>query len=329
MITIRRAVYEDISRIMRFIDVHYKKGHILGNNRDFFEWMYVKDNDVNFYFAEDVETNEILAIEGFILYNSLDRPDMTGSMWRAIKCENPMIGVEVSLRMEEEINAVNCYGSGFSKRAQKIHKLWGHEVINMNHYYRLNRLENYKIAIIDEVNIPPVKDYGYQLIELKSITELKEVLSIECLKKRIFYKDYEYLDRRYFQHPIWKYIIWKIVKCDGSSESVLIGREQEYDDSRILKIIDFLGNADDFKYIGYTLDMYMKQRECEYVDVYFYGIPCSNLEEGGFVKRKENDSNIIPNLFYPFVPKNVEIAMMKPSVNLIMMRGDGDQDRPN
>lgn len=37
MITIRRAVYDDIPDIMRFMDEHWKPGNILAKNREFFE----------------------------------------------------------------------------------------------------------------------------------------------------------------------------------------------------------------------------------------------------------------------------------------------------
>ena len=38
---IRLAVYNDIPLIMRFIDEHWKKGHILAANRTLFEWQYI------------------------------------------------------------------------------------------------------------------------------------------------------------------------------------------------------------------------------------------------------------------------------------------------
>lgn len=43
MLTIRRAVYEDIPHIMKFMDEHWKPGNILAKDRSFFEWQFVED----------------------------------------------------------------------------------------------------------------------------------------------------------------------------------------------------------------------------------------------------------------------------------------------
>ena len=50
----------------------------------------------------------------------------------------------------------------------------------------------------------------------------------------------------------------------------------------------------------------------------------------GFLKRTENDPNIIPNYFEPFEQKNVDIYFVSNVMeNLHLYRGDGDQDRPS
>ncbi len=53
MIRIRQAVYEDIPRIMKFIDEHWKRGHIMGNDRTMFEFQHVRDKEVFYLIAED------------------------------------------------------------------------------------------------------------------------------------------------------------------------------------------------------------------------------------------------------------------------------------
>ena len=73
----------------------------------------------------------------------------------------------------------------------------------------------------------------------------------------------------------------------------------------------------------------MKQNSCEYVDIYAYGFTTELMEKAGFCERMEEDENIIPNYFEPFEQRNIELWMMRPEVDgLILMRGDGDQDRP-
>ena len=43
----------------------------------------------------------------------------------------------------------------------------------------------------------------------------------------------------------------------------------------------------------------------------------------------ENDENVIPNYFAPFVQENVEIFFHAPNEEIVFCKADGDQDRPN
>ena len=49
----------------------------------------------------------------------------------------------------------------------------------------------------------------------------------------------------------------------------------------------------------------------------------------GFSERTEDDTNIIPNYFSPFVAENIDIYVRSPYENTLFMKADGDQDRPN
>lgn len=74
----------------------------------------------------------------------------------------------------------------------------------------------------------------------------------------------------------------------------------------------------------------MQENKWEYIDLYCYGIEDDILKRSGFLKRTENDPNIIPNYFEPFEQKNVDIYFVSNVMeNLHLYRGDGDQDRPS
>ena len=74
----------------------------------------------------------------------------------------------------------------------------------------------------------------------------------------------------------------------------------------------------------------MLKEKNEYIDIYEVGIEDATLEEAGFIERKEEDSNIIPNYFEPFVQKNIEIYYMSNCKDKFrIFKGDGDQDRPS
>ena len=47
--TIRFAKYEDIAEIMDFFDKHWKRGHILARDRNYFEYEFYRHDEVSEY----------------------------------------------------------------------------------------------------------------------------------------------------------------------------------------------------------------------------------------------------------------------------------------
>lgn len=329
MITIRRAVNEDIPDIMRFMDEHWKPGNILATNREFFEWQFVEDGKVNMFIGVDEECGKIYGMIGAVVYNRSSNPDISTCTWQVIKSSEPMLGIKLSEYMLEQLNMRYNIGAGLSKKAVKLHTLLGHVITQMDHYYRLADRNNYKIAKIVNKRIPEVADTGYSLKQICSVEEMKKTISEETLADQIMCKDYEYIEKRYFKHPVYHYDIWEIVDEKGHSASVLITRDEMVQDGRICKIIDHLGRMEDLGKITSALDRLMEEKSYEFVDVYSFGIPIEIYEQGGFLRCDETSENIIPNYFHPFVQKNITLKMVDPILDgARLFRGDGDQDRP-
>lgn len=329
MIIIRRAVYEDIPDIMRFMNEHWKPGNILAKNREFFEWQFVDDDKLNMFIGVDDDSGKIYGMMGAIVYNKSEHPDISGCTWQVIKSSNPMLGLDLNEYMIYHLNARYCYGLGLSDKAVKINELVGINVVSMDHYYRLADRDSYKIATVKRKIIPKVQESGYYLEHIDSVEEMKRVIPENELAKRLLSKDYSYIEKRYFQHPIFHYDIWKIVDAGNNSHSVLITRDETMEDSKVCEIIDHYGRMEDLGKIALALDQLMIEKEYEFVDVYSYGIPVEIYENGGFCRGGETCENIIPNYFHPFVRKNITLKLVDaPLMGLRMFRGDGDQDRP-
>ncbi len=329
MISMRRAIYEDIPSIMNFIDQYWKKDHILARDRSFFEWQFVDGKQVNMFLAID-EDGKIYGIQGGILYSQSDTPDISGSIWKTIKSNNPMLGIELGDFMYQQLRARYTCSPGMSKKATKIYKMMGLVSASLDHYYRLNERKDYKIAKIRNKIIPPAKNTGYRMEPIHSIDEMKEIISEQELAQGIMSKDYAYIQKRYFAHPIYQYDIWKIISLQGSANSVIITRPEEAQGRKSCKIIDFYGRESDLGQIAAALDQFMKEYDYEFVDIYSFGIPADIYEQGGFVRCDVEDENIIPNYFHPFEQKNVSLDMIDPLIpGMKLFRGDGDQDRPS
>lgn len=329
MITIRRAEYEDIPNIMRFMDEHWKPGNILAKNREFFEWQFIDRGKFNMFIGIDEENGKIYGIKGAILYNQNLHPDISGCTWQVIKSDNPRLGLDLGTYMDNHLCQRYNYGSALTDKAVKIHKLLGYTIVTMDHYYRLADRKDYKIAKVEKKIIPETKKTGYSLELIHSVNEMKQIISEEKLAKQLLSKDYFYIDKRYFNHPIYHYDIWKIVDTEGMSRSVLITRDEIIENNKVCKIVDHYGQMEDLGKIAIALDQLMNEREYEFVDVYSYGIPVEIYENGGFCRCDEKCENIIPNYFHPFVRKNISLRVVdSPLEGLRLFRGDGDQDRP-
>lgn len=329
MITIRRALYDDIPQIMRFMDEHWKPGNILAKNREFFEWQFLVGDKLNMCIGVDETNDKIYGMMGAIVYNSSSHPDISGCTWQVIKSSNPVLGLDIQNYLFKELNARYSCAAGLSDKSVRINKIWGETIISMDHYYRLADCEDYKIAKIKNKVIPEVKESGYIMKPLKSVEEMKRVISEELLAQQILSKDYSYIEKRYFRHPVYQYEVWKIIDAQGDPKSVLVTREENVQNRKICKIVDYYGDFHYFGYITGAVDRLIKQRQYEFVDIYSYGVSTDVYETAGFVRCDEDSENIVPNYFHPFVQKNVSLKMIRYDVpGLRLFRGDGDQDRP-
>lgn len=330
MIEIRMAAIEDIPRIMKFIDEHWKKGHILSKNRKLFDWMHVEGDQCNFAIAYDPLEDKIYGIQGFIKYNEEERPDVSGAIWKTIKCkDNPMLGLEIDKFMTKTVNYRMINSPGLSEKAMRLAELQGGKRGELYHYYRLHDRESYSIAEVKKKVIPAAKTGGSRFREIMEFREFDQCISQEALEAKTFLKSKKYYQHRYFQHPIYHYQFYGI-EDKGMVRSILIGREVKAQGSKILRFVDFAGIDEDLSNISEALDQLMEQKGYEYVDFYCYGIEDAILKHGGFCRKDKNDSNIIPDYFEPFERRNVSIHFILPEEkNFHMYKGDGDQDRPN
>lgn len=329
MIVVRRAEYNDIPKIMQFMDEHWKPGNVLAKNRDFFEWQFVDGDKINMFLGIDDEIGKVYGILGGIIYNKSSRPDVSGCTWQVIKSGIPMLGPMLLEYMYKHLNVRYSYAAGLTDKAVKLNELAGKVIKEMDHYYRLAERTEYKIAAVKQKVIPCVKKTGYSLELLHSAEEMKRIIPQQQLSKQLLSKDYSYIEKRYFNHPIYHYDIWKIVDSNGDSHSVLMTREEVMEEYKMCKIVDHYGRMEDLGKIAAALDILMKEREYEYVDVYSFGIPVEIYEQGGFVRCDTAGENIIPNYFHPFVRKNISLRLVDSGVNGVrLFRGDGDQDRP-
>lgn len=329
MLTVRRAKIEDIPIIMQFLEEHWLHGYALAHDRAFFDWQFVKDGLVNIWIGIDDDIGKLYAMQSEIFYRQTEHPDMSGSIWLAIKSSNPLLAFEVQDYMWAEMQPRDTFSPGLRPDAVNIYKALGSTIVAMDHFYRLNNLDIYNIAVVKDKSIPPSHSSGYKVSPIHDIEEMKAIISEEALITAIPSKDYAYIRWRYFQHPIFHYDIWKITNAKGSPCAVLITRTEKANGSSSCKIIDFYGDFNAFSHLSSELDRLMVENDYEFIDVYSYGVPTTIYEKAGMIRCDKDSVNIIPNYFQPYEAVNADIYLVPPSIpDAKLFRGDSDQDKP-
>ena len=154
---------------------------------------------------------------------------------------------------------------------------------------------------------------------------------VEAFASQQPYKDDSYLLYRYFAHPIYHYDVYGVFPTgEDTARALVVGREIDVDGTCVLRIVDYIGDRSRIPHIGSALRRLLEEKNYEFLDFMCYGLPEEDLEAAGFSRRQEQDENIIPNYYEPFVRKNVDIVFFAKKIDgLLICKADGDQDRPN
>lgn len=327
----RTATIKDVDAIMQFIKMYWGENHILAQDKEFLLYEYGNGEQLNFNLAIDKKTGQIDVIMGFYLY-SKDKNgcDSSGGLLRVNpNCRIPFIGMEVVKRHIANIGRVYIGNGANPNTALPLEKrILGHSVGKLKQFYRINPKENFKIAIIKNKKIKTITEPIQKgLYRVHSVEEMYIVFDDENFKNRITYKDRGYIEKRYFEHPIYHYRLYSIGK--ESVKTILVLREISHDGGKIARIVDVLGDEKELAYVGDAIQKMLEENEYEYIDIYEHGVEDTVMARAGFTQREEDDENIIPNYFEPYVAKNIDIYYHTACENAKIFKADGDQDRPN
>lgn len=329
--TIRFADKSDIDDIMQFFKAHKKDNHILANDRAFFEYEFCRGDEVCMVLLLN-EKNGIEGTLGYIPYGEEMR-DIFTVMWKVLDNGQMFAGVGMLYYLIDHGKCRHIYTSGMNESTRNIYRYLGFETGNLEHYYMLNTECESRIAQIeDETELNTDYEESGDVVSLRAVTEREQFLADYVPEKREdrIHKSSAYMVRRYFEHPKYQYMVYQLWREGEKTDSFLIARKQRQDESIVLRLIDFVGDETLLACVGTPLRQIMKDNRYEYIDMYAFGIADDILCRAGFTKRKQDSANIIPNYFSPFCRKNVTIGIFwEKGMQPIIMKGDGDQDRPS
>jgi len=332
---IRLANKEDIPLIMEYIDENWRKGHIMSVDRKLFEYEFLNsDGTVDMMIAVNRKKKRIDGCLGFLRSaRGGDLFDTWGTIWIVRKDSDNLLGLRIVDKVKKISGNRFYLGIGINPdTAMKIHKmLFRDHVAKMKHYYCLADRKEYQIAVVEHKKIYEAArenfdDYTVKLLDLDSFAAAFDDLKEE--ESDIPLKNKEYFIYRYFRHPIYAYQVYGIYEKNELTAFFVL-RKDTYLHRTAIRIVDYHGKEERMEAVQYIFPQLFADESVEYIDFYEYGFSEQNLEMAGFYLLEENDSNIIPNYFSPFVQENIDIWVSSPVDGAKFVKGDGDQDRPN
>lgn len=329
---IRKAEKKDIPHIMSFIGKYWREGHILAISEDFFEFQHVWKEEVCYIISEKADTGELEGILGYIVYSDVQPRDLFGAIWKVRSNQYPMLGMKMQMFALKNLGARTFSAVALNPNTLSMHSHWGAYLGQLKHYYLLGNFNEYKIALI---KAPNFQSYNftitqYTLSKIIDVDLLKKLCQEAFIRNTIPFKSWEYFYHRYFEHPIYTYVAYGIMDST-LIKAAFITREIQENNRKVLRIIDYLGDTKWIQHCGRSFKKLAADGPYEYIDFYEYGVNDNYLKDAGFILRAKSDPNIIPNYFEPFVQKNIDIDFYtsEKSGNILLFKGDGDQDRPN
>jgi hypothetical protein len=329
---IRLAKLEDVDYIMEFIHNEWKENHILSRDKAFFLYEHQHGLDINFVISTNTY-NKINGLLGFIPTSFNSQIDAFTVIWKVSKnTGNAILGLQLLeyLRNLKKIRTIMSLG--INEKTTGIYTYLQMYTDVLNHFVLINpNLSSYTIAKVPKQYIKPytfIKGEGYEVKVLNRDFQYDFNTNVNTIP----FKDELYFKKRYYDHPIYKYKVYGIFN-NGLITSLVVTRIQNANNSKVLRVVDYIGNESDLKYVSEFFFNLLNDRDLEYADFYCYGFDAAELTQAGFIQvDQDSDDLIIPNYFQPFVRKNIKINFFSNSLDLSalkLFKADGDQDRPS
>lgn len=328
----RMAAADDIDDIMCFIKEYWDCNHILANNRDFFKYHYGGTEDSVNVFLMCTKKGNIVGMIGFVQYSlKSEMKYITTSITRvADNLSVPMCGIELMKRFHEHMTPFVEFGCGANPQTilPIYRNVFKYHTGKMEQYYIVNgEIKDFKIITIPDRKVKEIEfssDEQYEVVHIEKIDDID--FDYEHKYDKLPYKDKDFLNKRYFEHPVYRYDVYGI-RSRQKYEGVVFTRKVNYNGSSIIFIVDFIGDIKCFGRIGQGLRHILSKESSECISLLEAGISSEILKQSGFTLISDEEV-IIPTYFEPFANINVSNYYESMEKNLIIFKATGDQDNP-
>lgn len=306
------------------------KPHPLIHNEALFTYYYQDaDGSLRFAVAKDGETGGMLSVCGWITASAGQAPDV----WISFLVSKKGAPAALSLRLFEFIRGeTGCRTfacNNIRPNTRALYEFFGYTVAEMTQYYRVNpAAAPYTLCRVCRPAAPPVQPSGLSAALLPDAASLAQ-FPFEVFRENQPYKDRAYAQKRFYENRWFDYKVYAL-RADGQPVALLVLRIIDSAGARVIRVVDFIGDRARIAQSGAFLDRLMRETGAEFVDWYAYGVDDAQMAQAGFVPRRADDPNILPNYLEPPLYENVDFTIFTSApAGYAMFKADGDQDRAN
>jgi len=316
----RRAHVEERDRLMAFLSAHWRADHMFATSGDWLDWQHLGADGERYHvlIAEPESGGDMFGFLGVM-------PIRKRAVWTGIWTVTASAPNLTGLGMFSALNAIyqpDYIGSiGVNALARRVLTMLRHRTGVCDTYYLANPGMTQVIgANLAKGACAPDGPVKLSVVSLEQ-TDRWSIAGGHTVAGQ--------LDLRYGAAAAFAYR-FIAVSADGAPEPalVLVVRTIEAQGSRLMRIVDALGNPEEAPAFGQALiDGFLKPEGLEYADLAVGGDDTSDFGRLGFHLR--SGDAILPSYFDPFVQSNVDLGFSIYGEGRFIFRGDGDQDRPN
>lgn len=322
---VRYLLKNEISKFQKLVKLFYKKNHVLASSKKLVNFYYNFYNNKKLYLIGLFNKKELMSVMGLMPYKNWDKKLEEAyhiAFW--VKKKKLINSLLLFKFIFNKLNPKFLATSGIdTKTSGKVFECFGKIKIFNNYFIKNDQL---KSKISKYLKNRPNNFHRKKELEMSHGSTLKK-LPIYFYKPR---KSLKYFGNKYLKNPFYSYFtmqffykkkltfffIYRIIKIQRFNV-------------KIVRVIDFYGTIKKNYSIYNSVQEFLKINNYEYIDFPSIGIE-QELVNIGFTKNK---NHFLPEFFEPYLNKKVNrnYCILKNNYNskVIMVKGDGDGDRPN
>ena len=332
---------EEREKLQKFIDLHWRKGHVLATSQSLLDWQHLDREQGRYNFVLARTGNTIGGVLGFIPLRHFDS-ELDPHLWLAIwKLHDELRGSSAALAMlgflHEHLRPMSIGAIGISEMVKPIYNALGYQTGALEQWYRVNQ-EFSSFQLIDNFDGHYTSKADHESgvsFSQATTSDLADDGPLALLigqSKAVPKKSPRYVRRRYLEHPFYQYDLVKLEQ-NQTMIGLLVLRRVAHEEGTALRLVDVVGGDAALAGCRDALQALLNRYHAEYVDFYCAGFSNDSLSRAGLLKRNHMETKtIVPAYFEPFERRNVEFYYAHNAgsdMNYRICLGDSDQDRPN